>query len=158
MEGSCPSSAQLFFVSASRNASPHQWTSFQLLGDKTNSELLRKPFFKVGRKSLYRVERWCHYHIWEIVVTFCITTWQTCSFTRTWGEKCCILRSLISSYNRQLWTSWKLFQSMFMPTLSSGSISIPRMQRYQNCVNLVFLLSSHVLHTLTFFIAVFRII
>ena len=91
VEGSCPSSAQLFFVSASRNASPHQWTSFQLLGDKTNSELLRKPFFKVGRKSLYRVERWYHYHIWEIVVTFCITTWQTCASTCTRREKRCIL-------------------------------------------------------------------
>ena len=47
---------------------------------------------------------------------------------------------------------------MFMPTLQSGSISIPRMQRYQNCVNVVFLLSSHLLLTLTVFIAVFRII
>ena len=47
---------------------------------------------------------------------------------------------------------------MFMPALQSGSISIPRMQRYQNCVNVVFRLSSHLLHTLTFFIAVFGII
>jgi len=95
VEGSCPSSAQLIFVSASRNASPHQWTSFQLLADKTNSELLRKPFFKVERKSLYRVEQWCHYHIWEIMVTFCITTWQTRTSTRTRREKRFILRSLL---------------------------------------------------------------
>ena len=37
-----------------------------------------------------------HYHFWELTVKFRITTWQTCSSTRTRREKWCILRS-------QLW-------------------------------------------------------
>ena len=46
----------------------------------------------------YRVERWCLYHIWEIMVAFCITMRQTCSTTRTRRQKRCILKSHRSIY------------------------------------------------------------
>lgn len=37
-----------------------------------------------------------HYHVWENIVKFCITMWQTCSSTpNTHREKRCILRSLM---------------------------------------------------------------
>ena len=43
----------------------------------------------------YQVERWWHYHTWEIIVAFCITGWEICSPNRTRRQKRCILKSLI---------------------------------------------------------------
>ena len=46
------------------------------------------------KRVVYRVE-WCHYDVWEIMVSFYISTWQACSLTRTRRQKRCILRSLL---------------------------------------------------------------